>query len=100
MSVSYQKTLKETGFVDSAELGRPRKINETLMPPYLEEDQSRRYFSCSFQTTLFPTFPRAGLVTSIYTATGQIEADGEESHGLSQRSDSYNSSLFEDTLKS
>lgn len=86
--------------MDSAELGRPRKINETLMPHYLEEDQSRRYFSCSLQTTPFPTFPRAGLVTTIYTATGQNEADGEESHGPTQRSDSYNSSLFEDALKS
>lgn len=44
----------ETGFVNSVELGRPRKINETLMPPYLEEDQSRSYFFCSLQITPFP----------------------------------------------
>lgn len=54
MSVSYQKILTETGFVYSEELERPRKVNETLMPPYLEEDQSSSYFFGSLQTTPFP----------------------------------------------
>lgn len=50
----------ETGFVNSVELGRPRKINETLMPPYLEEDQSRSYLFCSLQSAPFPRLGWAG----------------------------------------
>ena len=41
-----QKILMETGFVNFAEFGQPRKINETQIPGYLEEDQSRSYLSC------------------------------------------------------
>lgn len=41
MSVSCQKILMKTGFVNSGELGRPKKISETLMLPYLEKDQSK-----------------------------------------------------------
>lgn len=67
MSVSCQKILMKTGFVNSAELGRPKKISETLMPLYLEEDQSRSYFCCSLQTT---PFLRAGLVTTTYAVKG------------------------------
>lgn len=87
----------KTGFVSSAEVGRPKKISETLMPPYLEEDQSRSYFFCSLQTT---PFLRAGLVTMTYAVAGRYEADREGAHGPRQYSDSYNSSLSEDSLKS
>lgn len=93
MSVSYQEILTETGFVNSAELGRPRKVNETLMPPYREEDQSRSYFFCSLQST---PFPRAELVTTTSTSRGQRQADGEGSRGPRQHSVSSNSRLFEE----
>lgn len=75
MSVSCQKILTETGYVNSAELGRPRKVNETLMSPYLKEDQSRSYFFCSLQTT---PFPRTGLIATPIQPQDNIRLMGRD----------------------
>lgn len=80
MSVSCQKILTETGYVNSAELERPRSQWNTDVS--LSERRSKQELFLLF--TPNHSISQGWASRHTYTTTGQYQADGEGLHGPRQ----------------